>query len=163
AISRSFLPCLCNTSIVTVSSNVSIPAPRLEPVGYAGGGSNINRRGGSFFNQRRHAPLIALSADEKRSIRKMGEKSEAFCRQALHMAEQNPHSIPATVPLADAIGDLKALDQLRPRLMRILRLAQRASDTETALGSDVMTVALKAYGQLKLTGRSEGLEDIRRE
>lgn len=109
------------------------------------------------------AGCIALNTVQKRALKKMGEKSEAFCRQALHMAELNPHIMPANIPLGDAVSDLKALDQLRPRLMRLSRLTQRASDTSIALGSDVMSVALSAYGQLKLTGRSEGLDPIRRE
>jgi len=32
-----------------------------------------------------------------------------------------------------------------------------------ALGSDVMTASLQVYGQLKLTGRSEGLQALRRD
>lgn len=41
------------------------------------------------------------------------------------------------------------------------RLSDRASDTEIALGSDVMSMALQGYGLLKLTGRGEGLEPLR--
>ena len=107
--------------------------------------------------------LVALSVPQKRALKKMGEKSEAFCRQALHMAELNPQMMPANIPVAEAAADLKALDQLRPRLMRLSRLTQRASDTDIALGSDVMSVALQGYSLLKLTGHTEGLEPLRRE
>ena len=109
------------------------------------------------------AGLIALPAATKRSLRKMGQKSEAFCRQALRVLEQNPQIVPASVPLADAVGDLAALDALRPRLVRLSRLSERASDTEIALGSDIMTVALQGYNLLKMTGRTEGLEPLRQE
>jgi hypothetical protein len=67
-------------------------------------------------------------------LKKMGQKSEAFCRQALTVLEQNPQMVPANVPLADAIADLNALEQLRPRMVRLSRLSERASDTDTALG-----------------------------
>jgi hypothetical protein len=67
------------------------------------------------------------------------------------------------VPLPDAIADLNALDQLRPRPIRVLELTQRAQDTKTALGSDVLAVALEAYGALKLSGRSEGLDIVVRD
>ena len=107
--------------------------------------------------------LIALPAAKKRSLRKMGQKSEAFCRQALNVLEQNPQMVPANVPLADAIAGLNALEQLRPRMIRLSRLSERASDTDVALGSDVMTVALQGYGLLKLSGRAEGLEPLRQE
>ena len=106
---------------------------------------------------------IALDLNKKRALKKMGEKSEAFARQALHMASLNPQMMPANVPVAEAVADLKALDVLRPRLMRLSRITQRSVDTDIALGSDVMSVALAAYGQLKLTGKSEGLEPVRRE
>src|SRR5689334_1017362 len=36
------------------------------------------------------APFIALSPTQRRRIRRMGERSEQFCRQALHTAELNP-------------------------------------------------------------------------
>jgi hypothetical protein len=67
------------------------------------------------------------------------------------------------VPLADAMADLTALEQLRPRMIRLSRLSERASDTDVALGSDVMTVALLGYSLLKLSGRAEGLGPLRQE
>jgi hypothetical protein len=109
------------------------------------------------------AGLIALPPPKKRSLKRMGQKSEAFCRQALRVLEQNPQIVPANVPLAEAIADLNALEQLRPRMIRLSRLSERASDTDVALGSDVMAVALQGYSLLKLTGRTEGLEPLRQE
>ena len=107
--------------------------------------------------------LIALPAARKRSLRKMGQKSESFCRQALRVLEQNPQIVPASVPLADAITHLATLDALRPRMVRLSRLTERAADTDIALGSDVMSVALQGYTLLKVTGRTEGLEPLRQE
>jgi len=109
------------------------------------------------------AGLIALSATDKRRMRKMGNKSESFSRQALQVVNQNPQMIPANIPVADAIADIQVMDQLRPRLTRMSRLIERGYDTEAALGNDIMTVALQAYGLLKLTGRSEGMESLRRD
>ena len=109
------------------------------------------------------ADLIVLSQAQKKSLRRMGQKSEAFCRQALRVLDQNPQIVPPNVPLADANADLQALDLLRPRLVRLSRLSERAADTEIALGSDIMSVALQGYSLLKLTGRAEGLEPLRRE
>jgi hypothetical protein len=109
------------------------------------------------------AGLISLSTPTKRSVRKMGPKSEAFCRQTLRVLGENPQIVPPNVPLADALADLTALDALRPIMVRLSRLSDRASDTETALGSDVMAMALRGYSLLKLTGRSEGLESLRQQ
>src|SRR5438105_2362727 len=55
----------------------------------------------------------------------MGDKSEAFCRQTLSVLEQNPQVVPPSVGLREAIADLEALDRLRPRLQRLLRLTER--------------------------------------
>ena len=43
------------------------------------------------------------------------------------------------------------------------RLAERATDTEIALGSDVMRCALDGYALLKVAGRNQGLEGLRKE
>lgn len=109
------------------------------------------------------AALIALAPTVKRRIRKMGSKGESFSRQALQTIRQNPEMIPPNMPVAEALQDLKELDQLRPRLTRLSRLCQRGDDTHIALGADVMRVALQAFGQLKLTGVGEGMIQMRRE
>jgi hypothetical protein len=105
--------------------------------------------------------LIAMSTPTKRALKKMGQKSEAFCRQAVRVLEQNPQMVPPNVALADAVAGLSTMDQLRPRMIRLSRLTERASDTDLALGSDVMEVALQGYSLLKLTGKTEGLEPLR--
>lgn len=107
--------------------------------------------------------LVALSAAQKRSMRKMGEKSESFSRQALQVVAQNPQMIPPNIPISAAQADLKLLDQLRPVFARIARLNARGNDTDAALGNDILSVALQAYGLLKLTGRAEGMEALRRD
>lgn len=109
------------------------------------------------------AGLVALDGDERRSLNRMGAKSEQFCRQTIDVLAQNPQVVPASVGLADAQQDLATLDRLRPRLTRLQRLAERAEDSETALGSDVMSLALEGYALLKVAGRNQGLEALRRD
>jgi len=109
------------------------------------------------------AGLIALPSLQKQSMRKMGEKSEAFCRQAMRLLEQSPELMPANVVAARPVEDLAMIDKLRPRVLRLARLTERATDTDMALGSDVMTASLQVYGQLKLTGHGEGLQALRRD
>ena len=109
------------------------------------------------------AGLVSLSPAEKRRMRKMGDKSESFSRQALQVISQNPALIPSKVGVDDAIADLKLLDQLRPRLTRLMRLCERGSDTDAALGNDIMAVSLKAYGLMKLIGNGEGMETLKRD
>ena len=106
--------------------------------------------------------LVALGSAKRRSLARMGVKSEAFCRQTLSLLAQNPQIVPPSIQLQEAQADLVALDQLRPRLQRLQRLNERATDTETALGSDVMTCALQGYALLKVAGKNQGLEGLRK-
>ncbi|MDH5833388.1 hypothetical protein [Luteimonas kalidii] len=58
----------------------------------------------------------------------------------------------------EAQADLVAMDLLRLVLGRLQRLIERVSDSEMALGSDLMNTALEGYGLLKVSGRNRGLE-----
>jgi len=109
------------------------------------------------------APMIALQPGQRRELYKMGDKSEAFCRQTLGVLAANPQIVPPSVNIAEAQADLAALDQLRPRLQQLQQLVERAEDTETALGSDIITVALEGYGLLKVAGKGEGLKQARKD
>lgn len=106
--------------------------------------------------------LLALNTEQRRHLTKMGDKSEAFCRQTVDVLGQNLGLLPRNFDYDGLRRDLDALDALRPRLMRLARLHERASDTEMALGSDVMTQSLEGYAFLKVAGKNEGLDNARR-
>jgi hypothetical protein len=105
--------------------------------------------------------LVSLQPSQRVTLFKMGEKSEMFARQTLHALTNNPQIVPASLGLNEALRDLAALDALRPRLQRLKRMVERGDDTETALGSDIMHTALEGYGQLKLSGKNQGLDGLR--
>lgn len=107
--------------------------------------------------------LIALTPEQRRGLVRMGQKSEAFCRQTVIVLGQNPQVIPPSLSLAEAQADLSSIDALRPRLTRLQRLTERAEATDEALGSDVMSFALEGYALLKLSGKNQGLEGLRHE
>jgi hypothetical protein len=107
------------------------------------------------------AALIGLSPEERRGLVKMGDRSEAFCRETLMVLAQNTHLLPPSFELADAQNDLAHLDKLRPRTARLRRLLEKADDGETALGSDVMSAALEGYAMLKVSGKGAGLDALR--
>ena len=109
------------------------------------------------------AGLVSLSIGERRRLPKMGQKSEVFCRQTLRVLAQNPQVVPPGLALAEAQADLLALDQLAPLLDRVQRLAERGRDTEMALGADVMDAALEGYALLKVSGKQQGLDGLRKE
>lgn len=107
--------------------------------------------------------LLSLDAEARRRMTYMGDKSEVFTRQTLRVLEQNPQIVPPSLGLAEAQADLLALDRLRPVLERLQRLLVQVEDTSNALGSDAMATALEGYGQIKLSGAAQGLDELRRE
>jgi len=108
------------------------------------------------------ADLLSLPGEMRRGLTKMGDKSEAFCRQTLNVLVQNPQVVPPGLDLAEAQRDLLNLDALRIRTTRLRVLLGRAEDSEMALGSDVMVASLAGYALLKVMGKGSGLEALRK-
>lgn len=107
--------------------------------------------------------LISLDPSRSRRMKRMGDKSEQFTRLAIGGLIQNPQVVPPSIDVAGAQADLASLDRLRPLVRRLKRLTERAVDTEAALGSDLMAIALQGYQLLKVAGKGQGLESLRKE
>jgi len=105
--------------------------------------------------------LVELSVDDRRSLSKMGDKSEAFCRQAITVMAQNRQIIPPSVDIGEAEADLRNLDQLRPIFSRLRTLVRKANDTEMALGSDILSFALEGYALARVFGKGASLDELR--
>ena len=108
------------------------------------------------------AGMAALGPEEVRQLTKMGSKSEAFVRQSAVAFGENPGVLPRNFDLEGFQRDLAALDAVRPRLQRIARIHERIAGAETALGSDLMNGALEGYAVLKVSGKGEGMEALKR-
>ncbi len=106
--------------------------------------------------------LISLRPDIQLGLARMGEKSEAFCRRTLTTMAAQPQAMVPDLDLAAAQADLAAADALHPRLVRLRRLAERAEDTELALGSDVMVAALQSHAWLEAAGCVQETVALRR-
>lgn len=109
------------------------------------------------------AKLCDLTIEQRTNSTKMGNKSEAFCRQALVTGRLNVVKLPAdaAADLTAEEADLASLDKLRPRLARLTALREKADDSEMALGSDIMVFSLSLYGILKAIGVGAGLDALR--
>ena len=105
--------------------------------------------------------LIGLTPDERRELTKMGDKSEAFCRQAVITLGKHPDVLPRNFDVDEYRADLAALDALRPLLARLQRVYDRMVDSEMALGSDLMVASLEGYAHLKVAGRGDGLDTLK--
>ncbi|MFD0738417.1 hypothetical protein ACFQZQ_03835 [Lysobacter koreensis] len=106
---------------------------------------------------------IALDADRRRDLFKMGDRSEAFVRQALDALDQNRQVVPPSFGLDEALADRRALDVLRPLLRSLEQVVERLQDTEMALGSDMMETAVEGYRLLKVSGGNQGLDGLVKE
>lgn len=100
----------------------------------------------------RLAALVSLRPEVRQGWARMGEVSERFCRQTLAAMAERPSLSSLTFDLSRAQADLAAADALHPRLLRLRRLADRAEDSELALGADVMVAALQAHALLEAAG-----------
>ena len=108
------------------------------------------------------AMLVSLDVKERQRKVKMGDGSEAFCRAALGVLDNNLHLMPRSFDIEEMRRDLAAHDALNQRMVRLTRLTEKMRHTEMALGSDVMSAALEGYKVLKATGRGQGIEALQR-
>ncbi|MBB1087828.1 hypothetical protein H4F99_04915 [Lysobacter sp. SG-8] len=113
--------------------------------------------------QRVFTPFVALQPSDRIELKKMGPKSREFCEQALTLLDNNRQMVPPNLGLDEALADRTALEHLRPRLQQLHQLVERADDTEMALGSDMMAIALEGYRLLEVSGKGEALKSARRE
>lgn len=111
--------------------------------------------------EEKFAGLIDLSIEQRSTITKMGDKSEAFCRKAVEVLSNNPGVLSVNYNLAEVKRDLAAFDALRPRLLRVGKLYEKMQDSQMALGSDLMTASLEGYAFLKVAGKGEALDTAR--
>jgi hypothetical protein len=104
--------------------------------------------------------LIDLTVQDKRRLFKMGDGSRAFVEKALIAAQANPQVLPPAFDLAEYSRDWALWAQVSVIANNITQLAELVDDTQTALGSDLMTGALTAYGHLSEASVG-GLEEIK--
>lgn len=102
--------------------------------------------------------LNALTEEQKQQLRTMGPRSESFCRNALNLMQQHPQLLAPTIPLAAVLAELKVYDEMRPRVARLVALVARLIDSQYARSSNIMSVALEGYNQLRRLGRTAGLK-----
>ena len=106
--------------------------------------------------------LVALAAQQRRRAVRMGDGSQAFCRNTYDVARKNAGLLPRDFDLGEMGRDLASRDALGERLVVLENLMERVRDTDTALGSDVMAASLDAYAHLKVSGKAEGVDGLRK-
>jgi hypothetical protein len=102
--------------------------------------------------------LVDLSADELRSLPKMGDKSRAFVTQALTVAEQDDSFLPRSFDSAEMRKDVELTEALLPIWTAISSLKELVDDTYTLAGSEAYVSALIVYQAAKANGKGSALD-----
>ncbi|MGA7936587.1 MAG: hypothetical protein WCA35_23735 [Kovacikia sp.] len=73
--------------------------------------------------------LVDLSAEERKALPKMGDKSRAFVSKALEVATQNPDFLPRSFNLEELRKDVQLFEALYPLLLSMTQLQELLDDT----------------------------------
>ncbi|MDR0717207.1 MAG: hypothetical protein LBF50_07315 [Azoarcus sp.] len=96
---------------------------------------------------------IILTAQERRDILKMGDKSLAFVRKAHEYAHSHPALVPGYMDLADFDIDFADANNLLGLLSRLKEVAQQIEDTAMIAGSEAFEAALAFYSNVREAAR----------
>jgi len=97
--------------------------------------------------------LFNLTADERKAMRVMGDKSIAFVQKALEYAENNPALLPPYLDLPEAKKDFALAHDLYGILQQINTLQRAVEDTMMVAGSEAYDAALIFYNSVKGASR----------
>jgi hypothetical protein len=100
-----------------------------------------------------HVLLFNLTADERKALRVMGDKSIAFVQKSLEYAENNPALLPPYLDLAEAKKDFALAHDLNGILQQINTLQRAVEDTLMVAGSEAYDAALIFYNSVKGASR----------
>lgn len=104
--------------------------------------------------------LVDLSAEERKALPKMGDKSRAFVSKALEVATQNPDFLPRSFDLEELRKDVQLFEALYPLLLSMTQLQELLDDTCLAVGSEAYAAALQVYHYAKASGNGSGLDAV---
>mgnify|MGYP006336927091 CR=1 FL=1 len=96
------------------------------------------------------APFMqGLTADERRDLFKMGDKTVATVQKTQSYVETNPEFIPNYMDVREFNSDVTVVNQLKPIEDLVQQLGVDVSDTRMLAGSEALQQALFYYGQVR--------------
>jgi K+ transporter len=93
--------------------------------------------------------LQGLTAEERQSLFKLGNKTVATVQKTKVYIDSNPEFIPAYMNSSEFIKDEKVVTQLQPIVNLTAQLHSDTDDTMMLAGSEALQNALLYYGQVK--------------
>ena len=105
--------------------------------------------------------LIALTAQERRKLFKMGDKSLAFVNNSVNVAQSNREILPASFDIEEFIRDYQLATTLSELLISMRQLSEQIDDTLLAVGSEAMIGSLTVYDYVKIAAKkTPGLRTV---
>lgn len=100
--------------------------------------------------------LQGLTAEDRSTLFKMGDKTVATVQKTKSYVETNPEFVPVYMDKAEFLKDEAAVSSLSPIGNLATQLATDLSDTIMLAGSEALQSALLYYGQIK-EAQSKGI------
>ena len=97
--------------------------------------------------------LINLTAEERRKLYKMGDKSLAFVNNSLTAAQSNPDILPASFDIDEFVRDYQLATNLTDIFFRLQQLTEKVDDTLMAVSSEAMSSSLTVYDYVKTAAK----------
>jgi hypothetical protein len=110
--------------------------------------------------RRKLAFAVGLTPKERKSMTKIGRKSQTFTEESLEMAQRHPELIPPGVSIEAGRRDLDLFIALTPIVQALGEVYHLAEDTRMIAGSEAFAAARLAYGSAKNLGVGMGLDDV---
>jgi hypothetical protein len=102
--------------------------------------------------------LVDLSPEERHTLPKMGDASQAFVAQAIQVAEQNADILPRSFDVEEMRKDVDLLNALSPVRNALAQLSELVEDSYMATGSEAYTAALLVYQYARSAGKGAALD-----
>ena len=93
--------------------------------------------------------LIALEAEDKRMLGKLGEKSVSYVDKTVQYSQSNPEFLPAYIDAAEFKKDYEAFNILNSFLRPLTQIVRNLDDTATLCGSEALSAGNAYYGSVK--------------
>ena len=97
-------------------------------------------------------PLEGLTARERTRRYKMGPRTEAFCRHALDLLEQNPGAVSPAMEIPQMRARMDLFDRLRAHEAVLERMTRLLQDARLRVGMELATQARKGYKTMRQYG-----------
>jgi hypothetical protein len=99
--------------------------------------------------------LVTISADERMTLPKMGDKTVSFVQKTLEYCKQNPDLVPPYLDVAELNTHTQACGQVKSMYQALLQITDTLWDTMLLTGSEAYSESLKFYHSVKHANKAK--------